>query len=167
MDLPPPRLKRRQFLLHGALLSLVGALAPSRFFTAARAASLAPPPTPGPAPGTFYARLNVKPVINAIGSVTYLGGSIMAAETLAAMDDASREFVVITELLEKSGEHLARLLGVDAAGRNRIEERAIESGTEIGRHFVGETADGKQRPAGIGSRHAFAISARRRSTPAP
>lgn len=63
----------------------------------------------------IYSRLGVHPVINAIGTVTVLGGVIMPPEVVAAMEEAARHFVRMPELLEKSGEHLARLLGVEAA----------------------------------------------------
>ncbi len=53
----------------------------------------------------------------------------MAPETIAAMGDASREFVVITELLEKAGEHLAGLLGVEAALITTGAAGAITLGT--------------------------------------
>jgi D-glucosaminate-6-phosphate ammonia-lyase len=122
-------MKRRQFLIRTGWLSLLGGLLPSRFLSPAYGQTPAPPASRDPAPGSFYARLKVKPVINAVGSVTYLGGSIMAPETLAAMDDASREFVVITELLERSGEHLAQLLGVEAALVTTGAAGAITLGT--------------------------------------
>jgi L-seryl-tRNA(Ser) seleniumtransferase len=40
-----------------------------------------------------YTRLGVKPIINGMGTVTVLGGSIMPPEVVAAMDEASRYFV--------------------------------------------------------------------------
>ena len=119
-------MKRRQFLIRSGLLSLVGGLFPSRLIIRASGQVPAAPAAPA---GNFYARLNVKPVINATGSVTFLGGSIMAPETLAAMDDASREFVVITELLEKSGEHIARLIGIEGALVTTGAAGAITLGT--------------------------------------
>jgi L-seryl-tRNA(Ser) seleniumtransferase len=85
--------------------------------------------TPVATPEDFYARLKVRPVINAMGSVTFLGGSIMAPETLAAMADASRDFVVITELLERAGEHLAQLIGIEAALITTGAAGAITLGT--------------------------------------
>ena len=122
-------MRRRQFLLRTGLLSLVSGLIPSRLLLGASAPAPASPAAPPPPPGNFYARMKVKPVINAMGSVTFLGGSIMASETLAAMDDASREFVVITELLERAGEHLAQLIGVEAALITTGAAGAITLGT--------------------------------------
>jgi L-seryl-tRNA(Ser) seleniumtransferase len=64
---------------------------------------------------TIYARVGVKPVINGMGTVTVLGGSIMSAEVVRAMEEASRHFVRIPELKEKVGARLAELLNVPAA----------------------------------------------------
>jgi L-seryl-tRNA(Ser) seleniumtransferase len=62
-----------------------------------------------------YARLGVKPIINGMGTVTAVGGSLMPAEVIGAMEEASRHFVSVPELQEKAGAHLAALLGVPAA----------------------------------------------------
>jgi len=77
----------------------------------------------GPAPepvavdgGSIYMRkLGVKPVINGVGVVTSLGGSIMPPEVVEAMVEASRSFVSLTELQEKVGARVAELLSVPAA----------------------------------------------------
>lgn len=119
-------MKRRQFLIRTGLLSLVGGLFPSRLLARASGQS---PYAPSVKSDGFYAGLKVRPVINAVGSVTYLGGSIMAPETLAAMEDASREFVVITELLENAGERIAQLIGVEAALVTTGAAGAISLGT--------------------------------------
>ncbi|MBI3207728.1 MAG: aminotransferase class V-fold PLP-dependent enzyme [Candidatus Solibacter usitatus] len=62
-----------------------------------------------------YERLGVKPVINGMGTVTVLGGSLMPPEVLRAMDDAARHFVHLPALQQKAGEKLAKLLNVPAA----------------------------------------------------
>ena len=72
------------------------------------------------APGTsaktnIYSRLGLRPVINGVGVVTHLGGSIMDPEVLQAMDEASRHFIDLIELQQKVGARLAELLGVPAA----------------------------------------------------
>ena len=62
-----------------------------------------------------YARLGVKPIVNGMGTVTVVGGSLMPPEVVAAMEEASRHFVFVPDLQEKAGAHLASLLGVPAA----------------------------------------------------
>lgn len=67
------------------------------------------------ATGSVYSRLGLDPVINANGTVTILGGSIMPEEVVAAMREASRSYVDLPLLLRRSGEYLAGRIGVPAA----------------------------------------------------
>jgi D-glucosaminate-6-phosphate ammonia-lyase len=62
-----------------------------------------------------YARLGLRPVINGVGVVTHLGGSLMHPEVLRAMEDAARHFIPLTELQSKVGARIAELLGAEAA----------------------------------------------------
>jgi L-seryl-tRNA(Ser) seleniumtransferase len=62
-----------------------------------------------------YTRLGVRPLINARGTLTRLGGSRMAPEVTAAMAGVARHFVDLDELLAKSGAHVAALTGAEAA----------------------------------------------------
>lgn len=62
-----------------------------------------------------YEALGVRPVINAAGSMTMLGGSVLGPRVLAAMEEANQAFVDMEELLEKSGQAIARILGAEAA----------------------------------------------------
>ena len=62
-----------------------------------------------------YERLGVRPIINAVGTLTRIGGSLMAPEVVQAMGEASRAFVSLKELQEKVGARIAELLGVEAA----------------------------------------------------
>jgi L-seryl-tRNA(Ser) seleniumtransferase len=71
-------------------------------------------PAPDRKPGV-YAALGVKPVINAVGTVTALGGSVMPPEVVAAWAEAAKHFVDLTELQDKVGAKIATLLGVEAA----------------------------------------------------
>jgi D-glucosaminate-6-phosphate ammonia-lyase len=64
---------------------------------------------------TIYDRLGTKPAINARGIYTDLGGSSLAPSVWAAMADANRYFVDISELLETSGQIIANLVGAEAA----------------------------------------------------
>jgi L-seryl-tRNA(Ser) seleniumtransferase len=61
-----------------------------------------------------YAELDVRPVINAAGTLTRLGGSRMAPEVLAAMAEAAASFVHIDELQARAGEVIAEVTGADA-----------------------------------------------------
>jgi len=63
----------------------------------------------------IYDRLGVKTLINARGTATALGGTLMPEEVLQAMSEASRAFVDLSELLRKAGERIAELIGVEAA----------------------------------------------------
>ncbi len=62
-----------------------------------------------------YRALGVRPIVNAAGSITTLGGSIMPPEVLAAWNAAARSFVPLIELQDRVGERIAKLLGVEAA----------------------------------------------------
>ncbi len=65
--------------------------------------------------GNIYKELGVRPVINATGSVTMLGGSTPAPEVLEAMDQANGAYVPLMELEERAGEAIAKLVDVPAA----------------------------------------------------
>jgi L-seryl-tRNA(Ser) seleniumtransferase len=95
---------RRGALKTGAGLALGGALA-----------SEPPAPAAPPAAPNVYESLGVKPVINATGTVTVLGGSLMPPEVVAAWADAARHFVNLGDLQDKVGERIAKLVGVEAA----------------------------------------------------
>ena len=62
-----------------------------------------------------YQELGVKPVINAIGFKTVLGGSRPSPGVQAAMNHASRYFADMEELLKKSGDVIAGILGAEGA----------------------------------------------------
>lgn len=64
---------------------------------------------------TDYRSLKVTEIINASGTLTILGGSLMAPEVLEAMAKAAGSFVSLNQLLERSGAYLAERLGVGGA----------------------------------------------------
>ena len=64
--------------------------------------------------GAVYDRIGVRPIINAIGTQTTLGGSIMEPETAEAMAEASRAMVVIEELNDAAGQIIAEHTGAEA-----------------------------------------------------
>src|SRR5438105_561714 len=97
------RLTRRGLLQAGAGLALGGVLGETA------------PAAPAPARPGVYEALGVKHVINATGTVTNLGGSVMPPEVVAAWAEASRHFVNLLDLQNKVGERIAKLIGVEAA----------------------------------------------------
>ena len=62
-----------------------------------------------------YERLGVRRVINAWGVATELGGWGQSERVTQAMEEANRGTVEMQELLRKSGDFIADLLGVEAA----------------------------------------------------
>jgi D-glucosaminate-6-phosphate ammonia-lyase len=64
---------------------------------------------------SVYERIGVKPVINARGFMTVLGGSTPSPRVKQAMEEAERYFVEMKDLLEKGGEIVAGLIGCEAA----------------------------------------------------
>jgi uncharacterized pyridoxal phosphate-dependent enzyme len=83
------------------------------------------------------ARLGLGSVINASGTVTVLGGSIMPAEVVLAMNEAAKSYVDVPLLLERAGSYLAERIGVPgafissgAAGGIAVATAAVLSGGE-------------------------------------
>ncbi len=66
-------------------------------------------------PAGIYAELGATPVINAIGSLTLLGGSTPPREVKEAMEAAESAYVSLTDLQERAGAYIARLVDVPAA----------------------------------------------------
>src|SRR5215831_8194402 len=107
----------RRRLLQTAALSPAAAVAAAS--TAVTAAS----------PSGLYAGLGIKPVINGVGVVTVLGGSIMPPEVIQAMEEASRFFIPLPELEKKVGARIAELLQAPAAMVTCGAASAITVGT--------------------------------------
>jgi L-seryl-tRNA(Ser) seleniumtransferase len=99
------RITRRRMLQTGAGLALAGIVTPAE----------ASPARSEPSRPSVYDALGVKHVINATGTVTILGGSLMPPEVAAAWVDAGRHFVNLSELQDRVGERIAKLVGVEAA----------------------------------------------------
>jgi len=93
-------LPRRSFCKGGLILPMAGGMGMSAAVTQ---------------PSGIYARLGVRTIINAVGTLTTLSGSLMPPEVRQAMDEASRNFVPIHELQDKVGKRLAELTGAPAA----------------------------------------------------
>jgi seryl-tRNA(Sec) selenium transferase len=65
-------------------------------------------------PLQLYADLGVRPVINALGARTVLGGSEPHPEVVQAMQLAGRYYVDMDELFIRSGEVIADMIGAPA-----------------------------------------------------
>jgi L-seryl-tRNA(Ser) seleniumtransferase len=64
----------------------------------------------------LYEDLGLRPVINCSGyNLTVLGGSILSPRVRQAMEEANRYYVDMQEMLQKSGQVIAGLVGAEAA----------------------------------------------------
>ncbi|MEM1607310.1 MAG: aminotransferase class V-fold PLP-dependent enzyme [Candidatus Bathyarchaeia archaeon] len=64
---------------------------------------------------SIYDELGVKRVINAMGTYTFLGGSVILPEAVKAMSEAAKAFVNMDELQRRAGEIIAEITGAEAA----------------------------------------------------
>ncbi len=64
--------------------------------------------------GSIYEQLGVRPIINGRGPTTVVSGSLMEAETLAAMSEAAQHFVAIEDLNRAVGKRIAEVTGAEA-----------------------------------------------------
>jgi L-seryl-tRNA(Ser) seleniumtransferase len=91
--------------------AVAGFLMPNRMLGKATAAAPAPGALTGfGSSGNVYEELGVTPVINAQGTMTVLGGSLMRPEVEAVMSMAGRHFVPILELEAAAGKRIAKML---------------------------------------------------------
>jgi L-seryl-tRNA(Ser) seleniumtransferase len=97
----------RRGFFHTGIGSLVGSL-----FAGRASSALAAPVVSA---DNVYEQLGVRTVINAVGTVTTLGGSLMPEAVKQAMEQASRHFVPIHELQAAVGRRIAELTGAEAA----------------------------------------------------
>ena len=58
--------------------------------------------------------LGLRPVINAMGSASRLGGSVLSPEVRAAMDAAAQYFVPLDEMQERASQIIAEVTGAEA-----------------------------------------------------
>lgn len=114
------------------------------------------------APGTgVFGRFGLRPVINACGVYTDLGGSVLSPTVWAAMSEVNRSFVSMTELLDRTGAILAAHVGAEAARVTPGASAAIALGTAACMTGM----DGKkweQLPDVTGLKGEFLIQARHR-----
>ena len=71
--------------------------------------------SPRLADGGVYQKLGVVPILNARSNSTVFGGSAPSAVVRAAMDEAGRGWADMADLMRKTGDYMAGLLGCEAA----------------------------------------------------
>src|SRR6202047_4265593 len=76
-----------------------------------------------------FEKFSVRPVINACGIYTDLGGSVFSPRAWQAMQEINHSFVRMVDLLDRSGEMLASLVGAEAARVIPGASAAITLGT--------------------------------------
>src|SRR5437870_4216204 len=104
-----PRISRRK-LLRNTIITGGAAVFGSSSLGARRSSSSAPAKAID-----YYQKLGVTPFINAAGTYTVLSASTMPPEVQAAIALAAKQPVNLNELLDASGEYLAKRLRCDAA----------------------------------------------------
>jgi D-glucosaminate-6-phosphate ammonia-lyase len=62
-----------------------------------------------------YESLGVEPIVNAIGTFTRLGGSLMPPEVVQSMQEAARHFVCMEQLQHAAGRAIAEMTGAESA----------------------------------------------------
>ena len=80
---------------------------------------------------TILKELDIKPAINAWGTVTKIGGSTMDESVIEAMREVSQSYLSITELHENAGKYIAKLIGVEGAFITSGAAAAITLSTSV------------------------------------
>ena len=92
---------------------------------------------------TIFEHLGVPPTINASGIYTDLGGSRLSPTIWAAMAEVNECFIDMVELLDRTGESIAGMLGVEAARITPGASAAIALG--IGACLTGNDREKMER----------------------
>ena len=95
---------RRELFRRGALLAAAQALGGRMQRASAATLQLG---------ANLYQSIGVRPLINARGTFTIITGSLTLPEVKRAMDEASRHFVQMDELMDGVGKRLAELTGAE------------------------------------------------------
>jgi len=104
------RLSRRDFFRSSAVVAAAGLVGQGMGLAAVKSAIPVDHTSSGP---NIYETIGVKPIINCQGTFTILSGSQTLPEVKKAIDEASRRYVHMDELMEKVGQHLAELTGAE------------------------------------------------------
>jgi uncharacterized pyridoxal phosphate-dependent enzyme len=112
-------MKRRNILKGLTLLplasGLVGKAAAASLGETSPGAASAGKTGPGTTERDLFKELGVTPVINASVTMTFLSGSLMLPEVLAAINSTSHDFADMYELQDKVGAKIAEMLQVESA----------------------------------------------------
>src|SRR2546430_9227055 len=109
-------ISRRKLLRNGAGAVLAGGVALSGVPALQAQSPSKSSPSKSRAKGEdYYQKLGVTPLINAAGTYTVLSASTMPDAVQAAISLAARQPVNLNELLDATGEHLAKRLRCEAA----------------------------------------------------
>ncbi len=100
---------RRELFRRGGVLTLLGATRPALASTPAAPTTPAAPVKSFENSGAIYRAIGVRPVVNARGTFTIITGSQTLPSVKEAMDEASRSFVQMDELMEGVGKRLAEV----------------------------------------------------------
>jgi D-glucosaminate-6-phosphate ammonia-lyase len=109
-------------------------------------------------PPAIFARLGLKPVINACGVYTDLGGSRLTPTVLAGMAEMNGQFVSMPELLDATGARIAELLEAPAARVTPGAAAAIMLATAAAM-AGGDGAKGERLPDSSGMKSEVLIQA--------
>src|SRR5712692_1282051 len=93
--------------------------------------------SPGPAAAAparragrdYFRELGIRPFINAAGTYTAMTASLMPPEVMAAINYASRQYVMLDELHDRVGQRIATLLRSEAAMVTAGAASALTLGT--------------------------------------
>src|SRR3712207_8550607 len=91
----------------------------------------------------IYERLGIRSIINARGTHTRLGGTLMPPEVLDAMREAAGAYVVLEELQAKASEVIVRATGAEAG--------MVTGGAAAGLLLGTAACVGGGDPAGVGA----------------
>ena len=100
----PGSVNRRQLFRQGSLIAAAGTIPPA-------IAKAVPKPSVTDSTGEIFREIGVHPLINAKGTFTIISGSQTLPSVKQAMDQASRAFVQMDELMDGVGTRLAELTG--------------------------------------------------------
>ena len=100
------KVSRRKFVQRSVMAGAVTSLLPS-------ALQAGKTPETAPAGPNLYEQIGVRPLVNAKGTYTIISGSLSLPEVKQAMEEASRHYVNMDELMAAVGARLAKITGAD------------------------------------------------------